>query len=263
MKKLFTLLLVLCAIIIIPTNAFADSVGFKYYNEGNKQELRQNILKGLKETKQQKLYKNIRIPSRGEIRQVLQRHFDANPKGNEHNIKKIDEIVESYIVYFNTIKEYDLATQDWRWYPHWHTWTSGPNITSSNRTKHYGPIQEFNNKGSALPITQTFSSKLTSTISVGFSGSAEIKEVISTSISASSSYTYEESVSSQVTIPARTYWSRRAYAYRKTDYYSGSLATWNLVPSGTGVMIPNLVEVQTHSGTNVKGDGGGIEYNSY
>lgn len=141
LRKIFTIMLILCAVTIIPTSVFATSTGFNYKSI-NKQELKESILKGLKETNQQQLYKNIRVPSRGEIKQILKHHFDTNPKGNEHNIKKIDEIVDSYVVYFNTIKEYDLAMQDWRWYPHWHTWVNGPKVTSSSRSKHYGLIQE-------------------------------------------------------------------------------------------------------------------------
>lgn len=115
-----------------------------------------------------------------------------------------------------------------------------------------------------MPITKSFSSTMTATISVGYTGSVEIKEIISSSVSAQASYTYSETVTSTVTIPAKTYWSRQAYAYKKTENYTGTLATWTLSPAivGTVTLTPKLVDTKAHNGTNTRGDGGGIDYKS-
>lgn len=107
-----------------------------------------------------------------------------------------------------------------------------------------------------------FSKEISAEISVGFSGSAEIKDVISASIDAKGTYKYVESVNETVVIPAYTYWARQAYARKKTDNYTGQLSTWTMVNSG-GVWVPTLESVDTHSGTNINGAGGGVKYTTY
>jgi hypothetical protein len=149
-----------------------------------------------------------------------------------------------------------------------HQWVSGPTTTSTSYYRTLGDKHERDNRGSSIPVDCTFSSSMKATASVGFSGSAEIKDVISSSIDADGSFSYETTVSEKVTVPAYTYWSRQAYALMKTDNYTGTQAIYKY----TYVSIPGTLEgiwtfvfdhSETVSGSNTNGYGGGIDYTSY
>ena len=47
-------------------------------------------------------------------------------KKKEHNIRDIDNIVDDIIVYLRILKKNDLVAQDFRLYPHWHSWYMEP-----------------------------------------------------------------------------------------------------------------------------------------
>lgn len=221
-----------------------------------------NIQKYLREKGKHK------VPTIEEIKKVLNDFFKKHPKGNEQNIKNIDAIAKECVQFVQNLENYDVGIQDWRWYVHMHQWVSGPTITSTGYYSVDGEKHEIDNRRSSLPYTETFSSSISATGSVGFSGSAEIKDAISGSISASTSYTYTETVSATITVSPYLYWSRQAYALMKTEYYTGTQAIYKfeyvyipLTTVGTWTFVYDHNE--NVSGSNTNGYGGGVRLTSY
>lgn len=249
MKRIVAILLVL-SLVTIPMSVSAQETV-------SKEDLKAKIEKEIKENKLREKYKDIDVPDIKELKKSLEKEFKKDPISYDSNMKQIDEIAQSFVDYIEIIKEYDIVAQDFRIYPHWHVWRSGPTITNTNRNQIDGNIYDIDNRQSSVPYHLEFSETLEVSFSVGFSGSAEIKKVITASIQATGSYKYEQTITGTIDIPAYTYWGKQVHAYKTTDSYTGVLDTWSYVPVGT-VLVPTLMESSTENGTNKYGSGGGI-----
>jgi|LSQX01.2.fsa_nt_gb hypothetical protein len=204
------------------------------------------------------------VPSKEEVKGSLLKEFNKNPELHKDNILAVDELAEQYVNWAEANKNNDLASQDWRWYPHIHTWDEEPYIYASKIDKQYdySNSYEVDNRNSSIPYDIERGTVLEFYAKLGFEGSAEVKSAFKGGVKLEGSVKQTTTVKSNVTVLPGTFWKAVPYTNTLYEYAKGVQNTYKIIIIPNPVPIPPIVEYMgkdTYSGTNKTGYGTGIE----
>jgi hypothetical protein len=173
--------------------------------------------------------KKVIVPKRDDLKKDLLMHLNKNKEKNEHNIRDIDNIVDDIIVYFENTQKNDLVAQDFRLYPHWHSWYMEP--YKEKTTKHITYTNSWigvDAYRSAAPASLTTSQTRSISYKIGISGSSEIKDFLELSGSWETTKTHSITKTAGTPSSGAPAWTVvwwRPYTRWEQDHYLGVYRT--------------------------------------
>ncbi|WP_339257516.1 hypothetical protein MKZ12_25980 [Paenibacillus sp. FSL R5-0713] len=172
------------------------------------------------------------ITNRAAYAQSLLKFFNSDPQKYGDSIRDIDTIVENAVI---TTSQNISNTKNGDISPSaivGQGWSKEPAITSSKDLITYSTtwITEDNYR-SSVPITATYTKKLTTSVSLGFTGANVIKNKMG--FNATFSATQESTIAQGATVPGWTVWGTRPYIKWTEENWTG---TYYYIDSTGGIV---------------------------
>lgn len=261
MKKLVSILTLIAVTSLSISVVFANERQF-VNSEKVSASLKEELQTNLNNNDVNGLNSKMVVPSKEEVKGSLLEEFNKNPELHKDNILAVDELAEQYVNWAEANKNNDLASQDWRWYPHFHVWVEEPYIYASYEDKQYdySNSYEVDNRNSSIPYNLKRGREIEFYAKLGFEGSAEVKTAFKGGVKLEGSVKQKATIESDVTVPPGTFWKATPYAITQYELAMGVQSTFKITPDPV-ITIPRLehMGIDTYYGKNKTAHGNGVK----